>query len=109
VRTVAPARHGAHGALLLSSDGGQHGTPFRVQAGADALDGTVPDTGGWANFQPLVVGTVTLPKGASQVRIAPLRQPRGTAMNLRNIRLTPTPPERGGVTNPGGGGKITDV
>lgn len=76
--------------LLLSSDSGQHGTPFRVRAGAVAvLEGSVPDTGSRTNFQTVVLGNITLPKGESQVRIEPLRNPGGTAMNLRRIRLIP--------------------
>jgi len=87
VETDAPASY--HVEAVLSSDGGQHGTPFRVRVGDAELDGTVPDTGGRPHFQALALGTVRLPKGTSAVLIVPLRDPNGTAMNLRAIRLTP--------------------
>lgn len=73
--------------VVLSCDGGQHGTPFRVQVGETELKGTVPDTGGREHFEKLLLGDVAIPKNKSRVSIEPLRKPNGTLMNLRCILL----------------------
>lgn len=55
----------------------------------ERLDGTVRATGSWTTFQTETLGELTLPAGRVTVSVRIVNIPRGAAMNLKSVTLTP--------------------
>jgi len=65
-----------------------HGGKFTLQIGDHQLTGISKSTGGWYDYQTMMLGNITLPKGRYTVTLS--AGPFTTApMNVKQIRLTP--------------------
>ena len=65
---------------------------FALEIGAARLEGEVTPTGAFTAFQPLTVGTITLPALATATpRIQSTMPPGHVLMNLRTVTLKPLP------------------
>lgn len=66
------------------------GGDFAVHVGsAAALPHTVTLTKGWFDYRTDTIGTVTLPAGATELRVSITNKPKDAVLNLRSIRLVP--------------------
>ncbi|MCY2963056.1 MAG: hypothetical protein NT069_05275, partial [Planctomycetota bacterium] len=72
----------------LSHEG--EGGRFRVTVGDKSVDSKVPNTGGWANFRAVRVGTVLVEQvGKKSLLIKPLEIGGAALMGLKEISLRP--------------------
>lgn len=55
----------------------------------ERLDGTVRATGSWTTFQTETLGELILPAGRVVLSVRIINIPRGAAMNLKSVTLTP--------------------
>jgi alpha-L-fucosidase len=60
--------------------------------GTDAIEFTVPGTGGWQQFRTIELGRVALKAGPRQVTLAAMSKPGEAVVNLREIRMAPAGP-----------------
>jgi alpha-L-fucosidase len=66
------------------------GSAFTVGAeGSRPASGMVKSTGSWFDFRPEKVGEIELAAGSQTVVVRITAMPRGAAMNLQQVRLTP--------------------
>jgi putative membrane-bound dehydrogenase-like protein len=76
--------------LDYACDPGSAGNRFAVDGGTPTVRGTVADTGGWASYRTVKVGTVALPAGPGRVVVRPDgEEVRGALFDLRAVRLVP--------------------
>lgn len=72
----------------LSHEG--EGGRFRVTVGDKSVESKVPNTGGWANFRAVRVGTVLVEQvGKKSLQIKPLEVGGAALMGLKEISLRP--------------------
>lgn len=55
------------------------------------LPHSVKDTGHWQGFEPLTIGTVTLPAGKTRLRVRAKSKIKVAVMDLRQVQLSPAP------------------
>jgi alpha-L-fucosidase len=68
------------------------GGRYQLSAGAQTLEATARDTGGWTRFEAALVGKLVFAKGgAVTLTVKPLSEPPWRAMNLKEIVLRPVP------------------
>jgi hypothetical protein len=66
------------------------GVSFVVAVGSQELSGTATKTGGWDDFVPMDLGTVSVPApGKLQVRVHSKDPSKWRAINLRALTFTP--------------------
>lgn len=88
--TVQPKAAGQYKVTLeFACDAGSPGGRYRLSVGSSSLEGTIESTGTWQNFEKKDIGTLTLPEGRCEVKIAPISLGAVALMNLRAITLTP--------------------
>lgn len=75
--------------LEYSCDNGVAGNRFIVEGGAEPIRGVVAGTNGWAIFNKVAIGRVSLPAGPSRVTFRSDGPIRGALLDLRALRLTP--------------------
>ncbi len=74
---------------IAQSMQGSAGSTYNVLLGEQALKGTVKETGDWAKFDPVVLGTLTVDKpGAYKVAFKPIKLAGTYVVNLRSVTLT---------------------
>jgi len=73
--------------VLQGCGKGSGGAEVEVTAGGKALTFTVEDTGGFQNFVPRKIGTVTLPAGRQTLTVKPKTKPGMAVMDLRQVTL----------------------
>ncbi len=76
--------------MLVGCGNGSGGSEVEVAVGEQKLSFTVQETGGFQNFVPRTIGTVTLEKaGRYSLTVRPLKKPGLAVMDLRQVRLLP--------------------
>ena len=76
--------------MLVGCGNGSGGSEVEVTVGEQKLTFTVEETGGFQNFVPTTVGTLTLEKaGRHLLTVKPLKKPGVAVMDLRQVRLVP--------------------
>ena len=68
---------------------GSGGAEVAFAVGEQVLTMTVEDTGGFQNFIPRKLGTLTLPVGKYTLTVKPKTKPGGAVMDLRQVTLRP--------------------
>ena len=68
---------------------GSGGAEVVFAVGEQVLTLTVEDTGGFQNFVPRKLGTLTLPAGKYTLTVKPKTKPGGAVMDLRQVTLRP--------------------
>ena len=68
---------------------GSGGAEVVFAVGEQVLTMTVEDTGGFQNFVPRKLGTLTLPAGKFTLTVKPKTKPGGAVMDLRQVTLRP--------------------
>jgi alpha-L-fucosidase len=93
--TVEVPKDGAYAVEIeYACEPGSAGSTFRVHAdgAAEGVEGTVPDTGSWANFRTdSLSGALRLTAGRHVITLTPLAMPHGAVMNLRRLMLALRP------------------
>ena len=80
--------------LDYSCDRGSAGNPFALDGGEPTLRGKIADTGGWANYKRVKVGTFQLPEGTARLTLRVDGEAlRGALADVRTVLLVP----KGGV------------
>ena len=74
-----------------SVDDKNAGNPFALIAGDRKLEGKVPTTTRWDTYRITKVGQIDLAAGPQKVALKPNAQFKSALMDLRELRLTPTP------------------
>ena len=68
---------------------GSPGSTYEVSMAGGKVTGVVKDTGDWARFIPVELGTITVEKaGKYRVAVKCLKKTGSFVMNLRSITLT---------------------
>ena len=76
--------------VLVGCGNGSGGSEVAVSVGGQQLTFQVEETGGFQNFVPRTIGTVTLDKeGRQTLAVKPIKKPGLAVMDLRQIRLVP--------------------
>lgn len=76
--------------MLVGCGKGSGGSKVEVSIGDSKLTFTVPETGGFQQFERLKIGTVTLDKpGRHTLLVKPLSKPGPAVMDLREVVLRP--------------------
>jgi alpha-L-fucosidase len=91
-RVTSPSGGNYHVDVDYACDGGSAGSGFEVQAQdvPGTVQGVVQTTGDWGTFRTVRLdGTLRLPEGTFDIRVAPTSMPHGAVMNLRSVTLTP--------------------
>lgn len=74
--------------VLQGCGKGQGGSVVEVAVGEQSLRFTVEDTGGFQNFQPRVIGTLTIDKaGRHTLTVRPRSKAKAAVMDLRQVVL----------------------
>ena len=68
---------------------GSGGAEVAFAVGEQTLTLTVEDTGGFQNFVPKALGTLTLAAGKYTLTVRPKTKPGGAVMDLRQVTLRP--------------------
>jgi len=69
---------------------GSGGAQYHVYADAQKVGGTVEETGGWAAFKTVDLGTMDIPEaGRVSIAVKPQSKPNYAVMNLKAVTLTP--------------------
>ncbi len=77
--------------MLVGCGNGSGGSEVEVAVGEQKLTFTVQETGGFQNFVPRIIGSLTLEKaGRHTVTVKPLKKPGVAVMDLRQIQLVPS-------------------
>jgi len=75
----------------LACPSGAAGSIFEVRVGDQALQATVPETGGWESFALQGLGAIRIAKAEGlALQLKPLKKSAGAVMNLRDIVLVAT-------------------
>ena len=75
--------------IELACEMGSEGSAFDVELGSSRISGKVPNTGGWASFQKLDLGAITITKsGLTTITVHPTSLPGYAVMNLKGIHLS---------------------
>lgn len=86
VTVPSPATYRVSASIATLSDGAE----FTIQAGSQTVSGTAPNTGDWAKFKTIDLGTLKLDtRGDILVSVRPKDAATWKAINLRWIVLTP--------------------
>ena len=81
-----------HVQLLQGCGKGQGGSAVRIVVAGQTLDYTVEDTGHFQNFVEKTAGTIILEKaGDYALEIHAVKKAKGAVMDVRQVRLDPTP------------------
>ncbi len=73
---------------VSQSMAGEAGSTYSVGIGDQQLTGTVKETGNWARFETVVVGTVEIKEaGTYTVAVKPIKKLHTYVMNLRSVTL----------------------
>lgn len=75
--------------VLQGCGTGQGGSDVEVRVGGKSFPFVVEDTGHFQNFQPRVIGRVSLGEGAQRLEIRPVKKAKTAVMDVRQIRLLP--------------------
>lgn len=87
-----PARGTYRVIAVYACDPKVAGSTFEIEIGNQKANGTVQSTDRWENFKEYDLGPVLLRKpGPLSVTVRVTRIPRGTAWDLRLLRLVPDP------------------
>jgi arylsulfatase A-like enzyme len=79
--------------VLQGCGKGSGGSEVELSVDGETLTFTVEDTGGFQNFKPRDVGTVTLDKGGRHaLQVKAKSKPGVAVMDLRQVKLTPGAP-----------------
>ncbi|MCX7049026.1 MAG: ThuA domain-containing protein [Candidatus Sumerlaeota bacterium] len=79
---------GAYAVCALQSMNGFAGSEYDVFVGDQKVSGVVKDTGDWAGFEEINLGTVKIEKaGAVTISVKPTKRAGDWIMNLRAVRL----------------------
>jgi len=65
------------------------GGHYRVEVGAERIEGTVPATGSWNDYERAAIGEVTLAPGRHRLEMRPNGATNGPLIDLRSITLRP--------------------
>lgn len=84
VTVKSPGTYRASASIATLSDGAE----FTVQTGSQTLVGTAPNTGDWAKFKTIDLGTFKFEAGDCVVSIRP-KDANWKAINLRSVILSP--------------------
>jgi arylsulfatase A len=75
---------------LVGCGNGSGGSDVRFEIGEQVLSMTVPETGGFQNFVPRMLGEIQIDKlGRHELRVKPIKKPGAAVMDLRQVRLLP--------------------
>ncbi len=73
---------------LVGCGNGSGGSDVRFEIGEQALMLTVPETGGFQNFVPRMLGEIQIDKpGRHELHVKPTKKPGVAVMDLRQVRL----------------------
>lgn len=92
---MAVAHKGKYKAQLTYSAREPAGGDFTLSAGAAHLDGRAVSTGDWQTFKTLDLGTLAVLNDKTSIVVRPRGDIPRALMNLKEIKLTPLPPEHG--------------
>lgn len=85
-----PAKAAYRMILVVSCIKGMEGAHVQAMIAGQKADGFVPSTTDWGNFVEWDLGPVLLRKpGATELTVQATSIPRGSAMNLRAVKLVP--------------------
>jgi alpha-L-fucosidase len=75
--------------ITYACDKGSGGSDFEVACGSSKAGGKVQETGDWASFRTIALGTLQLPTGASEITVRARSKPSSAQgiMNLRQLKL----------------------
>lgn len=74
--------------VLQAAEAVSAGHTYQVEVAGQVLPGTVKDTGGWSQVQPVSLGTVRVEKaGEVEIVLRPLKKGNRGVMNLQGILL----------------------
>ena len=83
-------RPGKYAVMVAQSMVGAAGSTYAVTVAEEKVEGTVVDTGDWARFKAVELGTVSIDEaGTYTVTVKPLKKPGDFVMNLRSVTLRP--------------------
>jgi hypothetical protein len=81
-------RPGEFTVAVSQSMAGEAGSTYAVKLGDQQLTGTVKETGNWARFETVALGTVKITEaGTYTVAVKPIKKVRTYVMNLRSVTL----------------------
>ncbi|HPA19396.1 MAG TPA: alpha-L-fucosidase [Verrucomicrobiae bacterium] len=90
---VIVAKPGPHRVEVeYAAPGGVAGSRFTVGMGKAEVAAVVQPTGSWTGFQTFAIGSIPVAEaGRAQVAVKVQSMPKSAVMNLKSVRLTPTP------------------
>lgn len=77
--------------LEYACEPGAAGGNFAVDVGGRTFAGKVKSTGSWNSFRRVVLGKIQLSGGKTSIEVRPVSMPSYALMNLRAVRLVPSP------------------
>ncbi|MFP6694595.1 MAG: PVC-type heme-binding CxxCH protein, partial [Pirellulales bacterium] len=90
VWTINPAKAGQYEVQIdFACAEATSGNRFVLSVGPGSLQGSVPSTGTWDNYQKKMIGKISIPAGTSDVTFRSDGVPKGYLIDLRSIRLIP--------------------
>ncbi len=77
--------------ILVSCDPQFSGSVVNLMINKKTISFTVPDTGGWSEYQSLALGKITLQSGAHTVKVKADRVANRFVGNLRSVSFIKQP------------------
>lgn len=88
-RVQIPEQGDYEASITLAADDASAGDRFRLETGKDSLQGEVPSTGGYNQFQEISFGTITIESGVNRLILRPDGALRRELADVRSLKLTP--------------------